>query len=580
MSDLLEEIRKKLPIEDVVGEYVTLKKSGRTFKGLCPFHKEKTPSFIVTPDKELAYCFGCHTGGDIFEFIQKVENVDFPESIKILARKAGLEGSISSYEFKKSSELTPLFDFQRKLMEQYEKQLQSDAGKEAREYIEKRGVVDKTIQDFRIGFAVDEWDSVMKLSESEKLSASQVLQTGSVVQNESGKVYDRFRNRIMFPLVNAQGSVLGFSGRALAKDEQAKYVNSSDSPLFSKRNVLFGLYQARQSIKEMKYVIVAEGQFDVVLSHQCGLKNTVATSGTAFTEDHLALLSRYTKNIVFAFDADRAGVEATKKAIELAMALDWNVKIVTFPSGKDPADIARDEGREGLVAVLKQSKTPLEFYLQHVQSTLNLKTSPGKKEALKLFAPLYHSCTSDIDKTEMLKFLEIHTRIREEDIRKEFEKNSPKSVAKPAVYPEPQEKKMKLLEFIFAFMVVHPITLEYSHLFDMFLEYIPEKSQSIYMLIKAHYNAGDFEAKNLLADEIFLDSPIPELALLIEDDYPHEMSQDEVVMEYEKLIERFKSSLTKYLLRQTTLDVKIAEMNGDIAQIQKLQQKQIQLLSL
>ncbi len=528
----------------------------------------------------MAYCFGCHTGGDIFEFIQKVENVDFSESIKILAKKAGLEGSISSYEFKKSSELTPLFDFQRKLMEQYEKNLKSPAGKDARSYLEKRGVIEKTIQDFHIGFAVDEWDVVTKLGENEKLSASQVLQTGSVVQNESGKIYDRFRNRIMFPLVNAQGSVLGFSGRALAKDEQAKYVNSSDSPLFSKRNVLFGLYQARQSIKEMKYVIVAEGQFDVVLSHQCGLKNTVATSGTAFTEDHLALLSRYTKNIVFAFDADRAGVEATKKAIELATSLEWNVKIVNFPSGKDPADIARDEGREGLVAILKQSKTPMEFYMQHASSTLNLKTSAGQKEALKLFTSLYHACTSEIDKTEMLKFLELNTRIREGDIRKEFGKSSAKPLNKTDSGMVPHEKKMKLLEFIFAFMIVHPITLEYSHLFDMFLEYIPEKSQSVYMLIKAHYNAGDFNGKIILNDEIFIDTGIPELVLLIEDFYPYELVQDEIVTEFEKLLLRFKSSLTKYLLKKITLDVKIAEMNGDIDQIQILQQKQIQLLSL
>ncbi len=351
MLNQVDEIKNKLDIVEVIGDYLQLKKSGTSHRAICPFHHEKTPSFFVSGEKQIWHCFGCSEGGDIFTFVQKIEGIEFGEALKILAQKAGvkLETSVLAQQTDtRAGRLKEILDL---AAEYYHKNLFTDEGLEAREYLKKRGLDKETVVEFRLGFSSDSWDHILNYLKKSGFTEAEIAAAGLLAQKE-GKIsyYDRFRNRIMFPIRDIYGNVVGFTSRLLSSAENdpkagGKYVNTPQTALYDKSRVLYGLDKAKLAVKEKGWVIVVEGNMDVIACHQFGYKNVVASSGTALTEGQLDLLKRFAENVYLSFDIDPAGELAAKRGIDLALEKGFNVKIIQIPEGcgKDPDECIRKD---------------------------------------------------------------------------------------------------------------------------------------------------------------------------------------------------------------------------------------------
>lgn len=336
---------------DLIGEYVLLKRVGAHFKGLCPFHQEKTPSFIVSPQKGIWHCFGCHKGGDVFAFVQEIEGVDFPEALKVLAERAGvtLENRGRLRQGSGAQGRHKLFDLLKAAARFYHTLLmQHEAGRKAKEYLRERGVTEETMREFEVGYAPMQWDGVQQFLGSKGFQVEEMIQAGLAGRSQTGTYYDRFRGRIMFPITDVQGRVVAFGGRITpwqATGEEGKYVNSPETALYEKRSVVFNLSRAKAHMRHHEPCLVVEGYMDALMLWQAGLKHVVASSGTAFTAQHAALLARYTNTLHFAFDADLAGEKATTAATEAALSAGMRVATIVLPAGQDPADVAREAAR-------------------------------------------------------------------------------------------------------------------------------------------------------------------------------------------------------------------------------------------
>ena len=379
--DAVEEIKAKLSIEELVGEYVQLKKAGRNFKALCPWHNDKNPSFVVSPDKGICWCFVCQDGGDVFKFIQKTESVDFQESLKILAERTGTvlpeySGKGKEKKEEKQEVQAILESCSGFFQEQFAK------NKEAQEYWATRNIDAKVTKAFEVGYAPDAFTDTFKYLSKQDFHSAMMVKSGMEVEKDDkpGEFFDRFRGRIMIPIKNHLGKIVGFGGRIVKPDsDKAKYLNSPESPLYSKSYVLFGLDKAKDAIKKEKNVVVLEGYMDVIASHQAGVKNVVAVSGTALTKEQLQLLKRYTDTLKLCFDQDSAGRDATKRSIELAAELDFNIEIVVFDEAKDSDELIQ-KGEELWKAVLENTVSSFEFYMQEAQERLNLQDEKEQKQ--------------------------------------------------------------------------------------------------------------------------------------------------------------------------------------------------------
>ena len=378
----VEEIKARIPIEDLIGSYIKVEKAGKSYKARCPFHNEKSPSFFISPDRGGYYCFGCNAKGDIFSFVEQFEGLDFRGALKILAERAGVK---LVHDEKSDGERDRLYRVMELATAYFEEQLAKTA--DAKEYVKARGINDETVKKFRIGFAPDGWRNLMIYLKGKGFNEALMEKVGLIKAKDaetskSGVIeyYDRFRGRIMFPISDSSGRVIAFSGRIL-KDVKnadgsspAKYLNSPDSPLFDKSLVLYGLDKAKSEIRRLNYTIFVEGQMDLVMSHQAGIKNTVASSGTALSEEtansagiisNLGLVRRLSPNIIIAFDSDNAGRKAALRASGIALSLSMDVKIADIVGGKDPADLVKED-IEKWRQTLKDAKPVIEFELDNV----------------------------------------------------------------------------------------------------------------------------------------------------------------------------------------------------------------------
>ncbi len=398
MADVVEEIKGKLGIYDVVAKYVQLKKAGQNYKGLCPFHSEKSPSFVVSPEKQICHCFGCGKGGDIFTFVQEVEGVTFPESLKILADSCGVKieekatkGFVSKDvkdEYFKAHELASVY---------FEEQLhKTNDGKKVLEYLYKRGLRDDTIREFRIGFAPDVYDGLYPLLIKKGVSKEVLVKSGlaSTKNLASDSIYDKYRMRLIFPIFNYFGKICGFGGRALKKDQMPKYLNSPENIIYNKSKVLYGLSHAKQAIKEEARVVLVEGYFDVVLPWQSGVKNVVATSGTALTSDQVRLLSRLTTNAVSCFDMDNAGFEATVRGYSLMQEKEMTMKTMVLTDGKDPADFLKEHSKEEFLDIMNNAENFLSFYMGRLVEKHDVSDVAGQRAILSELLPLLKELSS------------------------------------------------------------------------------------------------------------------------------------------------------------------------------------------
>lgn len=362
-ADTVAQIKEKLNIQDVVAPYVKLRRAGRSVVGLCPFHKEKTPSFHISPERGTYHCFGCGEGGDAFSFIEKVEGVDFKGALKILAEKAGVQivyqgGEAGREDASKKERLRAAMT---RAAQFYAQQL---SGTEAEVYAKKRGLTPDSIKEWGLGLAPDSWRTLLETLSAEGFTLQELTAAGLVKEadGKSGTWYDRFRNRLMFPIRDAAGHVVAFTGRTLSPDEPAKYLNSPETDLYHKSDILFGMDRAKDAIRTRGFTLLVEGQMDALLAHQAGFANTVALSGTALTEKHLALMKRYSDNLMLCLDADQAGLNASAKSARLAIGLGLRVKAARLPSGKDPADLISEDA-QAFVSCVKDAKPVVDFFL-------------------------------------------------------------------------------------------------------------------------------------------------------------------------------------------------------------------------
>lgn len=410
----VEKIKERLGIEEVVSSYIKLENSGANLRARCPFHNEKTPSFFVSPGRGSYYCFGCSASGDIFTFVEEFEGLDFKGALKLLAERAGVV--LADFNPEKESEKERIYRALESATLFFEKNLKENP--EASNYITSRGINEKTIADFRIGFAKNGWDFLYKHLKAEKFTDREIEQAGLAKQGDKG-IYDRFRSRIMFPITDTSGRVIAFSGRifelGLPKDvveKSAKYLNSPDTPVFNKSMVLYGLDRAKDSIRKNNFSILVEGQMDLVLSHQAGFKNTVATSGTALSDksetkeraiSNLGLVRRLSTNIVIAFDADNAGLNASSRASKIALSLGMDVKVAKIEKGFDPADIIAKKGVEAWKESIRGSKHVIEFLLDKVLEDSKNDTRKAGREIKERVLPYVNFIESSIEKAHFLK---------------------------------------------------------------------------------------------------------------------------------------------------------------------------------
>lgn len=429
----VEEIKQKLDVVEIIGEYVRLTKSGRNHKGLCPFHAEKSPSFMVSQDKQMWHCFGCAKGGDIFSFVQDIEGLDFPETLRLLAQKAGvtLRRANPAWESKK----TKLLDMLRLAADFYHIALaKSHEGERARQYLNGRFLTATTIERWHLGYASEQWDTLLTFLKRKGFTPQDMDSVGLVVRREQGTgYYDRFRGRIIFPISDIHGQVIGFGGRIVdAAAHTAKYINSPQTSIYNKSEVLYGIDQAKESIRKQNTVIVVEGYMDVIGCHQAGFTNVVATSGTALTDTQVKILKRYAPTVILSFDQDPAGEAAAWRGIEVALAVQLNVRVLTVPFGKDP-DEACHQDPAAFAQAIKHAQPVMDYYFSSALKRVDAKSVEGKKSLVQTLLPLISRLPDTVEQVHYVQKLADMIRVPEDVLRQKL-----RSLQKPATTPRHQ----------------------------------------------------------------------------------------------------------------------------------------------
>lgn len=502
--DPIELIRSRVPIEELVQTYVPLKKSGRNWKGLCPFHQEKTPSFYVSPEKGFAYCFGCRKGGDIYTFMQEMEQVDFKEALKILAERAGVElpktgataGSSKEEKERWQTVMAEAHGFFKKTLLEHTKSLS---------YLKKRGFDKKQCAELGLGFAPDSFHELTEFLKKRGFTAKEILDTGLGAQKEIGdsNVYDRFRNRIMFPIHDIQGKLVAFGGRTLSEDkDSAKYVNSPETRFYHKGSTLYLLNEAKKSIRDRDSAVIVEGYFDALACHVYGFTNTVASCGTALTDEQVKLLGRFTKNLYFAFDADSSGQEAASRSIEIAQRLGFSVRIILMPSGKDPDEAIRED-KTSWEQAIEKAVDAMEYEFEKAFTGIDKNSLAGKKTGAGRLFPIIGRLPDQISQEFYLKKLSGLLSISYESMLSDFKR----SVAKPFTpaaqtsAPQPTDRCFSRLELLLGILANHPQLLEKIQEKLKEAYFAENQEKFLYKSITGPYNASELKILALYAEE-------------------------------------------------------------------------------
>lgn len=367
-QEIVEELKHRTNIVDLISEFVTLKKAGRYYVGLCPFHKEKTPSFTVNPEKQIYRCYGCGEGGNVYSFLMKVNNCTFPEAVRHLASRAGVEiplQRMAARDKGKRTERENLLTLHRMAADYYRKSFSSEKGRPAREYLAARGVGDSLIETFQIGYAPGGWGNLRSYFAAAKISQRLAESAGLLVVKNESACYDRFRNRLMLPIENVNGDIIAFGGRALG-DEEPKYLNSPESPLYIKGDNLYGLYRTKGDIQHSDSCIIVEGYFDLLSLWNAGIKNVIATLGTALTPRQVELIRRFTRKVVLLFDGDAGGRTAIERSLPLFLEAEVRARIVQLPEGHDPDDYVRTYGRDAMDGLIARAPSMVDYYIDTV----------------------------------------------------------------------------------------------------------------------------------------------------------------------------------------------------------------------
>lgn len=392
----LDELTARNPIEDVVGQYVSLKRSGSNLFGLCPFHGEKTASFSVAPDKGIYYCFGCHKGGSVINFEMEIEGLSYPDAVRALAKRVGMEVPEDEQYQSRYRQQERLWALNKEAARFFHTQLYGQAGRQGLAYAQKRGMPKSTLTKFGIGFAPDSWSSLCDAMRAKGYTDEELKQTGlASVSREKGNVYDRFRNRLMFPIIDVRGNVIGFGGRVM-DDSTPKYLNSPESMVFNKRKNLFALNLAKKS--SLGYLILVEGYMDAVALHQYGFDCAVASLGTSLTEEHAALLARYTEQVVLIYDGDNAGQNATQRAIPMLEKAGLQVKVLQMKDAKDPDEYLKKFGADRFKLLLEDASNRVEYQLRAIMRKYDLKEDSQRIQYLAEASQFISSLTNAVQR--------------------------------------------------------------------------------------------------------------------------------------------------------------------------------------
>jgi len=462
-----EEIKSKLDIVDILREYIALRPAGINFRAPCPFHREKTPSFMVSPEKQIWHCFGCGRGGDIFSFVMEMEGLSFVEALRFFAPRAGVQ--LRQVDPKTASKRNRLLDLMNLAVGYYHQALtQSKQAEGAREYLEKRGLNEDTITAWRLGYSPDSWDDLLIYLKGKGYREEEIFAAGlSVRKDNTSRYFNRFRGRIMFPINDVGGNPVAFSARVSpekeAEEKMGKYINSPQTMLYDKSKILFGLDKAKFSIKQKDEAIVMEGQMDVITAHQHDFTNVVASSGTALTSEQIKLLKRYTSNIILSFDQDSAGEAAAERGIWVMAGEDISAKIIELPKGKDPDEYIRENFRAWQEAVSK-AKPMMAYFFDKIISELDMEKSEDQRRAVEKLLPLIARFDNKVEINFWLKKLSQRLDMAERELKEMMEKipyspsssaaDSPKEIAEPRRLNRGEILSETILSLIFKFPVL------------------------------------------------------------------------------------------------------------------------------
>jgi DNA primase len=426
--DKLEQIRSANDIVDIIGAVLPLKRAGANFTALCPFHKEKSPSFNVNPHKQIFHCFGCHKGGDVFTFVREYENLSFIEAVKRLADRANIPIEFDNQPGQQQARhlKDTLLQMHEGIAQRWETALANDAAAQiARDYLVKRGVSGEAVRLFRLGYAPEAWDDTVNWAKHKGYELPLVEQGGLIIRKEeTDRYYDRFRGRLMFPICDEQGRVIGFSGRVLSGDEKtAKYVNSPETPIFTKGKVFFGLDKSKRAILDAGYAIICEGQLDLIACYMAGVKNIVAPQGTAFTLEHARILKRYVEEVVLCFDSDPAGQNAAVRVFDTLLATGLSARVVTLPTPHDPDSFVKEHGGAAFGELSQKAQAFPEFFLHLLCRTNDLATDTGRMSVMKGMGELLRKIGTPVIVPSYARKVAERLSVSSEVVRKEFEKH-------------------------------------------------------------------------------------------------------------------------------------------------------------
>jgi DNA primase len=553
MVSPVDEIKERLSVVDVISGYLKLEKTGANFRGVCPFHSEKKPSFFVSPTRQVWKCFGCGKGGDMFTFVQEIEGVEFTDGLRILAKKAGVQ--LKTRDPKLNTQRNRAYEICEWACKFFEKQLQEgNIGKTAKKYLTDRGLTEDSIIKWRVGFSPDKWETLLTFLKGKGYLIGEIQKAGLALQSDKGKVYDRFRGRIIFPIFDLNSQVIGFGGRAFVqKDDTAKYLNIPNTVLYNKSNILYGLNYAKVPIRKSDTCVLVEGYTDVILSSQAGVENVVATSGTALTDQQLKILKRYSNNLVTAFDMDIAGDGATKRGIDMAQAFDFDIKVAVMPQDQDPADVAL-ESPDRWKELVDQSKTIIEFYFD--SAFIDFDDQPeSKKRASKILLPVIKRITNKIEQSHWVKELAKRLQVSEESIQYELDRQKTDEIkVEEHVRKEEVKNRQALIEERTVALILNcPEGTKYLE--ENILDYFSSKFKSILTAIK---NDPKKELKDYGFDKDLFDS-LNLLALQGELEDLEEGIEEEIKV----CIKELKEFNIRKEMEDLTIQIKALEAKGE-----------------
>ncbi len=580
--DDVDLIKEKINIVDLISEYLPLKKAGVNFKANCPFHNEKTPSFVVSPERQIFKCFGCSKSGDIFTFLIEKEGMEFKEALEVLAKKAGI--ALQKRVDDKKDFKDRLFEINLKAQEFFHYILtKHDLGKKALEYLEGRGVTDETIEQFGIGYAPNSWESLTKFLLKRGFTHQEIIDSGLGVASKSGS-YDRFRGRITYPLIDGKGKLRGFSGRVLYPAEP-KYINTPQTPIFDKSNFLFGLNLAKAEIRNKKEAILVEGEMDVILPFQAGFKNIVASKGTALTEGQIDLIKKFTQSLSLGFDMDLAGDSACRRGIEIADKAGLDIKVIQLEGGKDAAELVKADP-SFLQKAIDSAMPIYDYYLLSTAKRYNTKNSSDLKKIGEELIPVWAKITDDLVRERYIQRLSAYLKTDEKIIREAVErqrnyqpKNYPSVFQKTSVKDNavPSKSRRELLEeYLIALLLHLPQDCHFAPSFPETL-FLAEKWRQIYVLLFLYLDSISFKSKAFNINEFLSDLPkelLSEIDRLYLTELDSKLSDERFwKKELEGVVSELKKALIKASLQKLSLEIKNAQEFDKMDMVESLNKR-------